>query len=133
VSIKSNKKIIEENLSDEENEESSPQPPILVKEEKSSNLRSSMERLDTQVSSLHQDVASLSLEVRNAIHALQEMAISTIQHIDSHVPPARSIPNLQNSMNNTSMVTEFLTRSSSQPAELWHRNNQIKSITDLYW
>ncbi|XP_048479359.1 potassium voltage-gated channel subfamily H member 8 isoform X5 [Plutella xylostella] len=38
------------------------------------NTRSSVDRLDTQVSSLHHDVATLSIEVRNAIQALQEMA-----------------------------------------------------------
>lgn len=141
VSLKSNKKIIEESVSDEENEEEP--PPIkhlpiispLIKEEKSTNLRSSMERLDSQVSTLHQDVATLSLEVRNAIHALQEMAYSTLTHIDNHVP-ARSIPNLQNGINNTHMVNEYLTRSSSQPAEIWHRNGStqhIRSISDLYW
>lgn len=91
-----------------------------------------MERLDSQVSTLHQDVATLSLEVRNAIHALQEMAYSTLTSIDNHVP-ARSIPNLQNGINDTHMVSEYLTRSSSQPTEIWHRNNNIKSISDLYW
>lgn len=38
----------------------------------------SIERLDNQVISLHQDVAALSLEVRNAIQALQEMTYSTL-------------------------------------------------------
>lgn len=141
MSIKSNKKIIEESVSDEENEEESPKqlhhallPP--PKEEKSTNLRSSMERLDSQVSTLHQDVATLSLEVRNAIHALQEMAYTTLTQIDTHHVPARSIPNLQNSINNSHMVSEYLTRSSSQPAEIWHRRNStqhVKSISDLYW
>lgn len=147
MSLKSNNKksLIQESLSDEENEEEhhqQPQPhipcmPLLQKEgEKSSNLRSSMERLDSQVSTLHQDVATLSLEVRNAIHALQEMAYSTLTHIDNNHVPARSIPNLQNGANNSHIVNEYLTRSSSQPAEIWHRNNStqhIRSISDLYW
>lgn len=135
MSLKSNKKIIHESLSDEENEiePSNSQPP---RDEKSSlNLRSSMERLDSQVTTLHQDVATLSIEVRNAIHALQEMAYTTLTHMDNHVP-ARSIPNLQNGSNNSHMVSEYLTRSSSQPAEIWRRHHStqhIKSISDLYW
>ncbi|KAL7047399.1 hypothetical protein ACKWTF_002890 [Chironomus riparius] len=128
VSVKSNKKSIENNISDDENEEEAP----MIKDEKpNTHHRSSMERLDTQVSTLHQDVATLSIEVRNAIQALQEMAYTTLTHIDNH--PARSIPNLQNGINNSHMVFEYMTRSSSQPAELWHRSNQqIKSISDLY-
>jgi hypothetical protein len=139
VSIKSNKKILHESISDEENEDEPSTPPLALppipqlREEKS-NLRSSMERLDTQVSTLHQDVATLSIEVRNAIQALQEMATyTTFTHVDSH--PARSIPNLQNGINNSHhIVSEYMTRSSSQPAEIWHRSNQlIKSISDLDW
>lgn len=133
VSLKSNKKIIHETLSDEENEIEPTQPP---KEEKSSlNIRNSMERLDSQVTTLHQDVATLSIEVRNAIHALQEMAYTTLTHMDNHVP-ARSIPNLQNGSNNSHMVSEYLTRSSSQPAEIWrrhHSTHHIRSVSDLYW
>jgi len=119
---------MENNISDDENEEE----PQMIKDEKpASHLRSSMERLDTQVSTLHQDVATLSIEVRNAIQALQEMAYTTLTHIDNQ--PARSIPNLQNGINNSHMVFEYMTRSSSQPAELWHRSNlQMKSISDLY-
>jgi hypothetical protein len=127
----SNKKILE-SVSDEENEE---EPPMVIKEVKPpSTLRSSMERLDTQVSTLHQDVATLSIEVRNAIQALQEMAYTTLTHIDNNHVPARSIPNLQNIITEPHMIGQFLTRSSSQPAEIWHRSHQhIKSISDLYW
>jgi potassium voltage-gated channel Eag-related subfamily H protein 8 len=130
-----NKTIIESSISDEENEEEPPPPTIMIKEAKSSTTRqNSMERLDTQVSTLHQDVATLSLEVRNAIQALQEMAYSTLTQIDSHRVPARSIPNLlQNEIHGSHMVGEYLTRSSSQPAEIWRRNHHIKSISDLYW
>lgn len=109
---------------------------VVMKEPKLSTIhRSSMERLDTQVSTLHQDVATLSIEVRNAIQALQEMAYTTLTHIDNNHVPARSIPNLQNGIVHSHMVTEYLTRSSSQPAEIWkHRSNQhLKSISDLYW
>ena len=102
-----------------------------IKEEKPTNIRNSVERLDTQVSTLHQDVATLSIEVRNAIQALQEMTYSTISSVDHHVP-ARSIPNLQNVAVGVHIAQEFLTRSSSQPAEIWHRSNpHIKSVSDL--
>lgn len=100
-------------------------------EEKSSNIRHSVERerLDSQVSSLHQDVATLSLEVRNAIQALQEMTYSTLTQMDQHVP-TRSIPNLQNECGND--IHDFLIRSSSQPVDIWHRSNShIKSTSDL--
>ncbi|CRL03811.1 CLUMA_CG016538, isoform A [Clunio marinus] len=125
VSIKSGgKRIIPENVSDDEEQEE-------VKEEKPTNIRHSVERLDTQVSTLHQDVATLSIEVRNAIQALQEMTYSTFTHMDHHVP-ARSIPNLQNGVSGQHIAQEYLTRSSSQPAEIWHRSNpHIKSTSDL--
>lgn len=126
ISIKSNKKIIPESVSDEDLHEE-------IKEEKPAIIRTSVERLDTQVSTLHQDVATLSIEVRNAIQALQEMTYSTFTHMDHHVP-ARSIPNLQNGVSNVHIAQEFLTRSSSQPAEIWHRSNpNIKSVPDFLW
>jgi potassium voltage-gated channel Eag-related subfamily H member 8 len=128
VSIKSNRRasIIPESISDEDVHEE-------IKEEKPANIRNSVERLDTQVSTLHQDVATLSIEVRNAIQALQEMTYSTFTSMDHHVP-ARSIPNLQNGAVGVHMAQEYLTRSSSQPAEIWHRSNpHIKSASDLLW
>lgn len=126
--MKSNKRasIIPESISDEDVHEE-------IKEEKPANIRNSVERLDTQVSTLHQDVATLSIEVRNAIQALQEMTYSTFTSMDHHVP-ARSIPNLQNGTVGVHMAQEYLTRSSSQPAEIWHRSNpHIKSVSDLIW
>lgn len=126
VSIKSNKRVIQESVSDEDVHEE-------VKEEKPANIRNSVERLDTQVSTLHQDVATLSIEVRNAIQALQEMTYTTFNNMDHH-PPARSIPNLQNGASCAHIAQEFLVRSSSQPAEIWHRSNpHIKSASDLFW
>lgn len=125
VSIKSNKRIIPESISDEELHEE-------VIEEKPPHIRKSVERLDTQVSTLHQDVATLSIEVRNAIQALQEMTYTTFTHMDHPHVPARSIPNLQNGIAGAHIAQEFLTRSSSQPAEIWHRSNpHIKSFSDL--
>jgi potassium voltage-gated channel Eag-related subfamily H member 8 len=102
-----------------------------IHEDKSLNNRHSVERerLDSQVSSLHQDVATLSLEVRNAIQVLQEMTHCTMTQMDQHIP-TRSIPNLQNDCGND--VHDFLIRSSSQPVDIWHRSNSHnKSATDL--
>ncbi|XP_058465594.1 potassium voltage-gated channel subfamily H member 8 isoform X2 [Malaya genurostris] len=92
--------------------------------EKSQPTRVSVERLDTQVTTLHNDVAALSMEVRNAIQALQEMTYSTInsQFDLGHFPPARSIPNLQNGAGSMMRESETaLARSSSHPPEMWCR------------
>lgn len=81
-------------------------------------MKKSFERLDSHVSTLHQDVATLSLEVRNAITALKEMTHSTLAHTN---PSAKSIPNLPNNLINNCPEEQFLTRSTSQPAEMWTR------------
>jgi potassium voltage-gated channel Eag-related subfamily H member 8 len=130
VSTKSTKRVIVETVSDDEEISEEPKeekpPPVVVK--------TSVERLDTQVSSLHQDVATLSIEVRNAIQALQEMTYTTFTSMDHSHVPARSIPNLQNGACGAHIAQEYMTRSSSQPAELWHRSNShIKSYSDLIW
>lgn len=83
------------------------------------------DRLD----SLHQDVAALSIEVRNAIQALQEV---TYSRMASNVqlcgfPPARSIPNLCGGLGSSVGVgvdTEIV-RSSSHPPEMWGREMGI--------
>lgn len=127
--MKSNRRasIIPESISDEDVHEE------IIKEEKPANIRNSVERLDTQVLTLHQDVATLSIEVRNAIQALQEMTYSTFTTMDHHVP-TRSIPNLQNSTAGVHIAQEYMTRSSSQPAEIWHRSNpHMRSDTNLNW
>ncbi|XP_055529062.1 potassium voltage-gated channel subfamily H member 8 isoform X3 [Wyeomyia smithii] len=96
----------------------------LRSKEKTHPARASVERLDTQVTSLHNDVAALSIEVRNAIQALQEMTYSTInsQFDLGHFPPARSIPNLQNgAMGILRDTNGALARSSSHPPEMWCR------------
>lgn len=65
------------------------------------------------------------VQVRNAIHALQEMTYSTLQsQMDLGARfPARSIPNLRNEMCSISTTNEAfsLARSSSQPADMWAR------------
>lgn len=84
------------------------------------NVRKPDDRLDT----LHQDVAALSIEVRNAIQALQEMTYSRMaSNIQlSNFQPARSIPNLPNGA-----VVNFdcYARCSSHPPEMWGREMNI--------
>ncbi|XP_073944161.1 voltage-gated delayed rectifier potassium channel KCNH8-like isoform X7 [Choristoneura fumiferana] len=84
------------------------------------NTRSSVDRLDTQVSSLHHDVATLSMEVRNAIQALQEMTAA---------PPAgwhaaHSNPNLQ-----WNTPPNQLARSCSHPPDVFCWDQQERPIT----
>lgn len=141
ISIKSTRsKIINEipeSSSMEELEEEEELPVIEIKRIEPITTKKSVECLDTQVSTLHQDVATLSLEVRNAIQALQEMTYSTIGQLDIQ-NPARSIPNLPNNIVHTNVTEQFLTRSSSQPAEIWKREIQddirshhLKSVSDF--
>ncbi|XP_039746691.1 potassium voltage-gated channel subfamily H member 8-like [Pararge aegeria] len=81
------------------------------------NTRSSVDRLDTQVSSLHHDVAALSIEVRNAIQALQEMT-GPVWHA------AHSNPNLQwNSPPNQ------LARSCSHPPDVFCWDQQERPFS----
>ncbi|XP_049823691.1 potassium voltage-gated channel subfamily H member 8 isoform X2 [Aethina tumida] len=80
--------------------------------------RNSVERLDNQISTLHQDVATLSMEVRNAIQALQEMA--TPPSMSSTNYSAHSNPNLAHLHH-----SGILARSSSHPPEMfcWDDNS----------
>ncbi|CAH2074190.1 unnamed protein product, partial [Iphiclides podalirius] len=82
------------------------------------NTRSSVDRLDTQVSSLHHDVAALSMEVRNAIQALQEMTGPTGWHA------AHSNPNLQ-----WNAPPNQLARSCSHPPDVFCWDQQERPIT----
>ncbi|KAG6450091.1 hypothetical protein O3G_MSEX006360 [Manduca sexta] len=82
------------------------------------NTRSSVERLDTQVSSLHHDVAALSMEVRNAIQALQEMTGPSGWHA------AHSNPNLQ-----WNTPPNQLARSCSHPPDVFCWDQQERPIT----
>ncbi|XP_064543717.1 potassium voltage-gated channel subfamily H member 8 [Drosophila montana] len=121
-------------------------------EEEAGGKRPSLERLDSQVSTLHQDVAQLSAEVRNAISALQEMTYSSAamsSHGSLKFPPARSIPNISGVaaaraglglaggdvplMGGTlamGMVNDAaaLQRSSSHPPEVWGREMQLPAM-----
>ncbi|XP_051164446.1 potassium voltage-gated channel subfamily H member 8 isoform X2 [Leptopilina boulardi] len=54
------------------------------------HIRGSVERLDTQVSTLHQDVTMLSYEVRNAIQALQILASSPQSNPNLPMPAGRA-------------------------------------------
>ncbi|CAF4773963.1 unnamed protein product [Pieris macdunnoughi] len=80
-------------------------------------IRSSVERLDTQVSSLHHDVAALSMEVRNAIQALQEMT-GPVWHA------AHSNPNLQ-----WNAPPNQLARSCSHPPDVFCWDQQERPST----
>ncbi|XP_043597780.1 potassium voltage-gated channel subfamily H member 8 isoform X1 [Bombus pyrosoma] len=76
---------------------------VIAQESMEEHIRGSVERLDTQFSTLHQDVATLSYEVRNAIQALQILACSP-----------QSNPNLPTPASRGSGV---LARSSSHPPD----------------
>ncbi|CAH0554611.1 unnamed protein product [Brassicogethes aeneus] len=81
--------------------------------------RHSAEKLDTQISTLHQDVAALSMEVRNAIQALQEMATPTSSaHYNT-----LSNPNIAH-IHHHHMSNGILARSTSHPPEMfcWDEN-----------
>ncbi|XP_072944141.1 voltage-gated delayed rectifier potassium channel KCNH8 isoform X1 [Epargyreus clarus] len=81
------------------------------------NTRSSVDRLDTQVSTLHHDVAALSMEVRNAIQALQEMT-------GPGWHAAHSNPNLQ-----WNAPPNQLARSCSHPPDVFCWDQQERPIT----
>lgn len=90
--------------------------------------RHSLERLDSQVSSLHQGMTQLSLEVRNALHALHEITASTMASVASlKYLPTHSIPNISENLENAkrfpSISNEIsaLQRCSSHPPEIWGR------------
>ncbi|XP_065155223.1 potassium voltage-gated channel subfamily H member 8-like isoform X3 [Atheta coriaria] len=76
-------------------------------------LPNSTDRLDSQISSLHHDVATLSIDVRNAIQALQEMAAPGVSQSQYSV---HSIPNIPRVGYNTGT----LARSTSQPPEVFY-------------
>ncbi|KNC28454.1 hypothetical protein FF38_07132 [Lucilia cuprina] len=96
--------------------------------DKNQYKRHSLERLDSQVTTLHQDMTQLSLEVRNALQALQEITVSNMASQASlKFLPARSIPNISE---NTAIGANFssinsdestLQRCSSHPPEIWGR------------
>ncbi|XP_024945498.1 potassium voltage-gated channel subfamily H member 8 isoform X2 [Cephus cinctus] len=99
---------------------------VLAQESAEDHIRGSVERLDTQVTNLHQDVATLSYEVRNAIQTLQLLASSP-----------QSNPNLPTPTGRGSGV---LARSSSHPpdalcwdppARLAHASTQTDWPIDL--
>ncbi|VVC94381.1 unnamed protein product, partial [Leptidea sinapis] len=85
-------------------------------------IRSSVERLDTQVSSLHHDVAALSIEVRHAIQALQEMT-GPVWHA------AHSNPNLQ-----WNTPPNQLARSCSHPPDVfcWDQTEPFLNCVTQY-
>ncbi|CAH1375325.1 potassium voltage-gated channel subfamily H member 8 isoform X2 [Tenebrio molitor] len=79
------------------------------------NTRNSVDRLDTQITTLHQDVATLSMEVRNAIQALQEMTTPSSCGGSVHYS-VHSNPNLHH----TGSGNGILARSTSHPPEMFY-------------
>ncbi|XP_070164150.1 voltage-gated delayed rectifier potassium channel KCNH8 isoform X5 [Polyergus mexicanus] len=61
---------------------------VIAQESMEEHIRGSVERLDNQFSTLHQDVATLSCEVRNAIQALQMLACSPQSNPNLPTPAA---------------------------------------------
>ncbi|XP_052862355.1 potassium voltage-gated channel subfamily H member 8 [Anopheles cruzii] len=106
-----------------------------VTKEQEKGRTSAEERFDNPVTTLHNDMAALSMEVRNAIHALQEITYNTMNsQLDlGHFQPARSIPNLQNGV--VGILREgdsgLLARSSSHPPEMWCREMNVFAETGL--
>lgn len=93
--------------------------------------RHSLERLDSQVSTLHKDMTQLSLEVRNALQAMQGMTFSNMASQASlKFLPARSIPNICGNVvtgvnfSSISYEDSSLQRCSSHPPEIWGREMQ---------
>ncbi|KAJ8971823.1 hypothetical protein NQ317_002940 [Molorchus minor] len=81
------------------------------------NTRNSVDKLDSQISTLHQDVATLSLEVRNAIQALQEMTTPTSM-VGTVNYSAHSNPNIAH-LHHSSSDKGMLARSNSHPPEMF--------------
>ncbi|KAL6261749.1 hypothetical protein P5V15_006838 [Pogonomyrmex californicus] len=77
---------------------------VIAQESMEEHIRGSVERLDNQFSTLHQDVATLSCEVRNAIQALQMLACSPQSNPNLPTPAA-------------SRGSGVLARSSSHPPD----------------
>ncbi|KAF5298054.1 hypothetical protein FQA39_LY11822 [Lamprigera yunnana] len=93
------------------------------------NTRSSVERLDNQMISLHQDVAALSAEVRSAIHALQEMTTPTSENFKCY--PAHSNPNITRFPYLNDSNNGTLARSSSHPPDMFCWENGSFNSTPL--
>ncbi|XP_044271145.1 potassium voltage-gated channel subfamily H member 8 isoform X2 [Tribolium madens] len=79
------------------------------------NARNSVDSLDNQIATLHQNVTTLSTEVRNAIQTLQEMTISSL-YSGSVNYSAHSNPNLHHSGSGIGS----LARSTSHPPEIFY-------------
>ncbi|XP_046467247.1 voltage-gated delayed rectifier potassium channel KCNH8 isoform X2 [Neodiprion pinetum] len=96
-------------------------PAIMAQESVEDHIRGSVERLDSQVSTLHQDVATLSYEVRNAIQALQMFASSPQSNPNLPAPSGRG--------------SGFLARSSSHPPDAlcWDPPRLANAVTQTDW
>ncbi|XP_066244999.1 potassium voltage-gated channel subfamily H member 8 isoform X2 [Euwallacea similis] len=101
---------------------------LTPKSECDTSNKESVERLDNQITSLHQDVTALSIEVRNAIQALQDMATPPSGHNSVHYS-AHSNPNITD-IHHSSGV---LARSNSHPPEMfcWDGNQGSKVVSSV--
>ncbi|XP_029173080.1 potassium voltage-gated channel subfamily H member 8 isoform X5 [Nylanderia fulva] len=88
---------------------------VIAQESVEEHIRGSVERLDNQFSTLHQDVATLSCEVRNAIQALQMLACSPQSNPNLPTPAA-------------SRGSGVLARSSSHPPDAICWNPPVRLI-----
>ncbi|XP_076646140.1 eag-like K[+] channel isoform X2 [Halictus rubicundus] len=89
---------------------------MIAQESMEEHIRGSVERLDTQVSTLHQDVATLSSEVRNAIQALQNLTYSPQSNPNLPMPATRG--------------SGVLARSSSHPPDAICWNPSVTWMSD---
>ncbi|XP_020299509.1 potassium voltage-gated channel subfamily H member 8 [Pseudomyrmex gracilis] len=97
---------------------------VVVQESMEEHILGSVEKLDNQFSTLHQDVATLSSEVRNALQALRILACSPQSNPNLPTPTA-------------SRGSEILARSSSHPpgAVCWNpptRDASTQTDWDLF-
>ncbi|XP_017771321.1 PREDICTED: potassium voltage-gated channel subfamily H member 8 [Nicrophorus vespilloides] len=96
--------------------------------------RSNDEKYDSHLMALHQDVATLSVEVRNAIQALQEMTTPTNGSLQFSV---HSNPNIARLPHQHHSQSTILARSSSHPPEMFYweeppsPNGHIPSIASI--
>lgn len=114
---------------------------IITKNECDISTKENAERLDSQISSLHQDVTALSkevsegktettslisfydyLKVRNAMQALQEMATTPSHHYSAHSNP--NITDVHHS-------SAILARSTSHPPEMFCWDGKSQSPSKL--
>ncbi|XP_031832379.2 eag-like K[+] channel isoform X3 [Nomia melanderi] len=117
---------------------------VIAQESMEEHIRGSVERLDSQVSTLHQDVVTLSSEVKNAIQALQNLAYSPQSNPNLPMPAARGSGVLARSSSHppdavcwnpsVTWMSDGSTQTADWPAELfesWVRTNPQRVLRIL--